>query len=206
MPVNRRPAQAAAARAPLATPRELEQDGGGLFDRFYLSFGGGLDFADDIGARTAAGNQVSIELDDGYFIAMALGRTFGESWRAELELSFRQADYGNAVSGGIRAPGLGEQGVTGLLVNGYYDLNLGLPLVPFVGAGAGVAFIGGDDIAIAGSTAEGREATEFAYQGLIGLTYDFAQRWHITLDGRYLGTGDDDVSSLAGGINLRVDL
>ena len=202
---GRRTAQAAAQRAPLATPPEIGPNGG-LFDRFYISFGGGLDFGDDLDSRTAGGTLVSTELDEGYFLAMALGRSFGESWRAELELSFRQADYGDTVSGGNRSPGRGEQTMTGLLVNGYFDLNLGVPLVPFIGAGGGVVFIDGDDVVVGGTVASGRDATEFAYQGIVGLTYDIGARWHVTLDGRYLGTGDDDVSSLSAGLNFRIDL
>lgn len=204
-PVSSRAAQAAAQREPLAAPPEVDRDSG-LFSRFYLSFGGGLDFPDDLSGRTAAGNAATTELDDGYFIAMAFGRTFGRNVRAELELSYRLSDYGDSVSGGARVGGNGEQTVTGLLVNGYYDLDLGLPLTPFIGAGAGVAFIGGDDVAIGNSTLPGRDSTEFAYQGIVGVSYAIGNRWHIVVDGRYMGTGDDDVSSLSGGINLRVDL
>lgn len=204
-PVSSRAAQAAAQRAPLATPPEVDRDSG-LFSRFYISFGGGLDFPDDLEGRSTTGNLVSTALDSGYFLAMAFGSTFGRNLRGEVELSYRLADYEQSVGGGARASGAGEQTVTGLLANGYYDVDLGLPLVPFVGIGGGVAFIEGDDIAIGGGSVAGRDATEFAYQGIVGVSYDIGNRWHIVLDGRYLGTGDDDVSALSGGLYVRVDL
>lgn len=204
-PVSSRSAQVAAQREPLATPLDVDRDSS-LFSSYYLSFGGGLDFGDDLSARTAAGSAATTEMDSGYFLAMAFGSTFGKNLRAEAELSYRLADYDKSTSGGSSVSGGGELSVTGLLVNGYYDIDLGLPLVPFVGAGAGVAFIQGDDFAIGGSTVSGRDATEFAYQGIVGVSYDIGSRWHIVIDGRYFGTGDDDVSSLSGGVNVRVDL
>jgi opacity protein-like surface antigen len=206
-PPYRRHTQASstAPREPMATPPGYEGSGG-LFERFYLSFGGGIDFPDDLGGRTSTGTQFNTELDEGYYLAMAFGRYVGKSWRGELELSYRSDDYGNTRAGAAMVSGNGQQTVTALMLNGFYDLRFGLPVVPFLGAGIGAAFIQGDDVGIGGGLAPGRDATEFAYQGIAGIGYDLGERWHVTLDGRYFGTGDDDVSSLSAGLNLRVDL
>ena len=199
-------AQAASSSAQYASYASDDEGSSGWFDRLYLSFGGGFDSADDIGGRTNNGTQFETELEAGYYLAMALGRSFGHNLRAELELSYRSEDYGTTRSGAASVSGSGLQTTTALMVNGFYDVRFGWPIVPFVGAGIGAAFIDGDDVAVGGSVAPGRDATEFAYQGIIGLSYDIGERWHVVLDGRYFGTGDDDVSSLGAGLNLRIDL
>ena len=61
-------------------------------------------------------------------------------------------------------------------------------------------------LTIGNLTVAKKDATEFAYQAIIGVTYEFSRDWSIGLDGRYLGTSDEDVSAAGVTLNLRYNL
>ena len=57
-------------------------------------------------------------------------------------------------------------------------------ITPYVGAGAGVAFV--DSNSSLGST-------QFAYQGIVGLGWNVDTNFRVNLDGRYYGTTNPSV-------------
>ena len=69
------------------------------------------------------------------------------------------------------------------MANVLYDFAPGATITPYVGAGAGVAFV--DPSISPGCT---MCSTQFAYQGIVGLGYNVAPGWRVDLDGRYYGT------------------
>ena len=84
-----------------------------------------------------------------------------------------------------------------VMANVLYDFNAGGVIVPYIGAGAGVAFINGS-INGGGSSS----STQFAYQGIIGVGYNIDPMFRINLEGRYYGTTTPNFSNttfLAGG-------
>jgi opacity protein-like surface antigen len=176
-----------------------------LFDRTYFSFTGGVDFASDLGGKTSTGASFTSETDPGYMLGLAFGRYYDDNVRAELELAFRQADYGTTTIGGVKRNG-GDISVTTFMVNGYYGFRWDPVFVPYIGAGLGMALLDGTDVTVGAQTAPGRDSTEFAYQGILGLSYRFQDGINIGVEGRYLGTSDDDVSSGTLGVNARFDL
>jgi OOP family OmpA-OmpF porin len=70
----------------------------------------------------------------------------------------------------------------GVLANLLYDFNAGGTFVPYIGAGAGVAFVHSAALGVA------TDSTLFAYQGIIGIGYNIDSMWRVNLDGRYYGT------------------
>src|ERR1700730_709171 len=62
--------------------------------------------------------------------------------------------------------------------NRMYAFRMGWSIIPYVGAGAGIAFVNAS--ALGGSTS----STQFAYQGIICVCYDIDQNWRINIDGR----------------------
>jgi OOP family OmpA-OmpF porin len=66
--------------------------------------------------------------------------------------------------------------------NLYYDFFAGSTFVPYIGAGAGAAFL---TVGAHGST---ETSTQFAYQGILGVGYNLDQTFRINLEGRYYGT------------------
>jgi OOP family OmpA-OmpF porin len=69
-----------------------------------------------------------------------------------------------------------------LMGNLLYDFFPGATITPYVGAGAGVAFV---DSSIQGCSLC---STQFAYQGILGLGYNATPALRIGLEGRYYGT------------------
>ncbi|CAN5697935.1 OmpA family protein [soil metagenome] len=101
--------------------------------------------------------------------------------RIELEGVYRNNQHsvgfpGRAVSNQI--------GQLGILANLLYDFSPASTITPYIGAGAGVAFVDGDS---------SLGSTQFAYQGIIGLGWNVDTNFRVNLDGRYYGTSNPSV-------------
>jgi opacity protein-like surface antigen len=84
--------------------------------------------------------------------------------------------------GTLRVNGHLDVQQTSVMANVYYDFLADQPLTPYVGAGAGIAFINRS-----GGLAR-TDDTEFAYQAIVGVGYKVTPNVRINLDGRYYGT------------------
>ena len=71
------------------------------------------------------------------------------------------------------------------MANFLYDFNATGAFVPYIGAGAGVGFVDRTDQL--GSTV-------FAYQGILGVGYNFSPNLRFNLEGRYFGTTNPTVA------------
>ncbi len=101
--------------------------------------------------------------------------------RVELEGVYRF----NQNNTGFPGQALSNQvGQLGILANLLYDFAPASTITPYIGAGAGVAFV--DSTSSLGST-------QFAYQGIIGLGWNVDTNFRINLDGRYYGTSNPSV-------------
>ena len=72
-----------------------------------------------------------------------------------------------------------------VMANVLYDFMPASAITPYVGAGAGVAFV--DSNAALGST-------QFAYQAMLGLAANVSNTMRIFLEGRYVGTTNPSVN------------
>jgi OOP family OmpA-OmpF porin len=99
--------------------------------------------------------------------------------RFEVEGVYRY----NSMTGNVAGLSYGQtKDDIGVLANLLYDFNAGGTFVPYIGAGAGVAFVHSAALGIA------TDSTVFAYQGIIGVGYNIDSAWRVNLDGRYYGT------------------
>jgi OOP family OmpA-OmpF porin len=119
----------------------------------------------------------------GFQTGWALGGMVGYDFvgpRVEVEGIYR------ANSGSLSLQGGGSAGVdfnqTSVMANLLYDFNAGGTIVPYIGAGAGVAFIN------AGLLNSSSQSTQFAYQAILGVGYNIDPMFRINLEGRYYGT------------------
>ena len=71
------------------------------------------------------------------------------------------------------------------MANLLYDFMPASMITPYIGAGAGVAFV--DSNSSLGSTV-------FAYQGIVGLGWNVDTNFRVNLDGRYYGTSNPTVN------------
>ena len=138
-----------------------------------------------IGAQGGANwllNNQSYVMDTGWTIGGKVGYDFVGP-RVELEGMYH-SNTGSAV---VAFP-TGYATVTGridqisVMGNLLYDFFPGAMITPYIGAGAGVAFV---DANIQGCK---MCLTMFAYQGILGLGYNATPALRIGLEGRYYGT------------------
>jgi len=157
----------AAANAQMFTP-------GPANPGFYIGAEGGLNWL------LQSNNN---NFNTGYAVGGKVGYDFVGP-RVELEGIYR-----NNTGNGITPFGNGLANVSGqinqvsVLANLLYDFAPGATITPYVGAGAGIAFI--DPSLSAGCT---MCSTQFAYQGILGLAWNIDQSFRVSLDGRYYGT------------------
>ncbi len=172
---------------------------------FYISAGMGVNLPNDLDGTTAAGATYTIEFDPGFVAQGAIGVYLGENFRIESEAAYRIADYDQATSGGGSSTANGDLKLATGIINLYYELDLGL-FSPFLGVGAGVAQVDRTAVNSPSLTLVERDATEFAYQAIVGITYEISRDFGISLDGRYLGTSDEDISATMVNLNVRYNL
>jgi OmpA-OmpF porin, OOP family len=101
--------------------------------------------------------------------------------RIEVEGVYRE-NTGNLSLGGIAGNAGANFNQVAIMGNIFYDFLAGSRFVPYIGAGAGVAFLN------AGALGSTVQSTQFAYQGIIGAGYNLDQTFRINLEGRYYGT------------------
>ena len=142
---------------------------------FYLGAEGGLNWLL---------NNNSYQTNTGWAAGGKIGYDFVGP-RIELESIYRQ-NNGSGVVGYPNGTFAFQQGTinqVSVMANALYDFFPGATLTPYVGAGAGLAFV--DPSLSPGCT---MCSTQFAYQGIVGVGYNMAPGWRLDLDGRYYGT------------------
>ena len=154
-------------------------------DGFYAAGRGGWN-----GVQTDNLNdsgQGDAEYANGYIIGGALGYAWANGFRAEAEVMHRANDVDKVGFPGARQPATGEVTSWSGMGNLYYDFKFaGFPLIPYVGAGAGVVRVRMDDVRVNGAPLSNDNDTSAAVQGIVGIAYPFTPRAQITLDYRYM--------------------
>jgi len=146
---------------------------------FYIGAEGGLNWLLN---TTILGQGVTPQT--GFAVGGVIGYDFVGP-RVELEGVYRQNQvnintFNNFNGGTIR----NQVGQLGILANLLYDFNAGGVITPYIGAGAGIAFVDGDS---------SLSSTQFAYQGILGLGWNVDTNFRVNLDGRYYGTSNPSV-------------
>jgi OOP family OmpA-OmpF porin len=160
-------AAAAALVLPVAAQAQSPQPG------FYIGAEGGLNWLL---------NNQSYIMDTGWAAGGKLGYDFVGP-RVELEGVY----HSNTGTGNVLFPG-GVANVRGridqvsVMANLLYDFMPASTFTPYIGAGAGIAFV---DTTIQGCN---MCSTQFAYQGILGVAWNITDAFRLSVDGRYYGT------------------
>ena len=101
--------------------------------------------------------------------------------RVELEGVYRENTGTLTVNGFSGSAALTVSQIS-LMGNVYYDFMAGQTIVPYVGIGAGVAFLN------ASALNSSSPSTAFAYQAIVGVGYNIDSQLRLNLDARYYGT------------------
>jgi len=164
---------AALALLPFAASAQSMFSPGTSYPGVYIGGEGGLNWLLNNGGNT-------------YNTGFAVGGKVGYDFvgpRIELEGLYRNNQGSGFVPFGTgTAFTTGQINQTAVLANVLYDFFPGATITPFVGAGAGIAFV---DPSLAGGCT--MCSTQFAYQGIVGVGYNVSPDWRVDLSGRYYG-------------------
>jgi outer membrane protein OmpA-like peptidoglycan-associated protein len=144
---------------------------------FYIGAEGGLNWL-----LNTTINNTSVTPQTGFAAGGVVGYDFVGP-RVELEGMYR-----NNQTGGANLPGAAinnQVGQVSVMANLLYDFAPSSTITPYVGAGAGIAFI---------DSTSSLSSTQFAYQGIVGLGWNVDTNFRVNLDGRYYGTSNPSVN------------
>lgn len=156
----------------------------------------------------------SADYDNGIGVYSALGYDWGNNWRTELELSYRNNEIDSIAADGAGFSGWpsgtisGESKSLALMLNVLRDFEVGGNLKPYIGGGIGVADVNHD---IAGSNPAGVPFAPmsitygphkrlFAYQGIAGVAYELTEGLALDLSYRFFGTEKKSVDGTFNGL------
>jgi outer membrane protein OmpA-like peptidoglycan-associated protein len=174
-----------AAAAAAAVPVAAQAGDAG----WYVGAGGGVNWLED---SDVAGT--SVEFDLGWLGLIRGGYDYGNGWRTELELGYRdnEVDSIDGVSGGS-----GDVTQWDAMINVLYEFETGTMFRPYLGVGLGGADVT-MDVAFPGGTLDEGDVV-FAYQAIAGLGYNITPEIQLFAEGRFLGTDEPDFDSPATG-------
>ncbi|MFO1083169.1 MAG: OmpA family protein [Reyranellaceae bacterium] len=187
-------AAAVAAALPAAGQAQQLQ-----YPGFYISAEGGVNWMFNTTVNfPTAGGLLNVYPQTGWLVGGSIGYDFVGP-RVELEGVYR------SNNGTLQVAPVGFQNLTAgfnnqqtaIMANAFYDFMAGGPIVPYIGAGLGIAFVNAS--ALGGNTS----STNFAYQGMVGVGYNINPELRINLEGRYYGTTSPTVNNPAvGGVTF----
>lgn len=152
----------------------------------YVSGNIGIAWFDDATIEPAydSGDYVDVEFGSGITLLGALGCDYGD-YRIEGELGYQSGDISSMTGGApnsLKEDLAGDLTIISLLVNGYYDIDLG-GVELYGTTGVGVARVSFEDVDDQLRPLYTEHATTLAYQIGAGLTLPVAD--DVTIDARY---------------------
>jgi OmpA-OmpF porin, OOP family len=153
----------------------------------YVSLEGGTSLAEPIGFQGYNFNTVGkVQLNSSYAAVGAVGYGFGNGFRVQLDGNF----YRNTVSklkyniyGDV--PATGGLSTYGPMVNALYDMNIGLPVFPYLGAGVGYQWQRFQSHTWSAGDGIGGTKGSFAYDIIAGLSYPLPMVPGLSVTGEY---------------------
>ena len=154
----------------------------------YVSLSGGTSIANPIGFENRnAGTSGKINFRNSYAGDTAVGYGFGDGFRVELNGEFFRNTAHKLDYNGTGAQTLANGGMNtyGPMVNALYDIDVGLPIFPYVGAGVGyqwqkmVTPIKSEFDGVGGTRGS------FAYNIIAGVAYPLPMVPGLSLTGEY---------------------
>ena len=148
----------------------------------------------------------TVDYDKGYSFSLMLGYALGNGLRLEAEGGYINNGFQEI---NVRTPGVfvtqlepgenklgGDLSALALMMNAYYDINLGGNLVPYVGGGLGAADLSNEMKSTAGDLLVDGADCIFIYQIGAGLGYKISGYSSgpdvtVSLDYRYLASFED---------------
>ena len=141
----------------------------------YVRLGIGTSILTPTNFSTPNGANGKVLFRPSFAAASGTGYGFGNGFRVEIGFNMyrdtvHEADL-NSPGGEIHSRAYGAARTYGPMVNGYYDMDVGWPVFPYVGAGVGYQWVKlNRDINTSGISVGGTRGS-FAYDVIAGLSY-----------------------------------
>ncbi len=195
MTIRTRLLGAAAATALILPFAAFAQEG------FYLGAGLGVNIPGNAQYKDGT-NTNTVDSNVGFAGVLSGGYQFESNWRVQGEFAARLNSVDDISGTGSAAPRDGNVNVFSLMADAIYGIPTGTKFTPYVGAGAGVAWVKARDLdTILGSTIDDTD-TVFAYQGMAGIEYDITPYLKAGLDYRYFRTANTEMET-ATAVNVK---
>ena len=161
---------------------------------WYMSLEAGANWLQDGDLQTngSPGTAEEFQFNEGYIVSGAIGYDFGQNWRVEFEVAYRDNDVdavcyqtGDCFTTSAQVWELSQ------MVNVLYDIPLGGNWEASVGAG-----IGGNLVALKNWTSLEMDDYVLAGQLLAEVGYRFSDRWQAYAGYRYMMVDDPNMHDL----------
>jgi len=165
---------------------------------WYMSLGAGANWIENGDARVYVNDTEiwtgSVKYDRGYIVTGALGYDFGEHWRTEFEVAYRDNDVKSigALPRGFEDLSLPQVWELSQMVNVMYDVPVGGNWEVSVGAG-----VGGNLVAIKGLDVGEVDDYVVAGQLIAETSYRFSDRWQAYAGYHYTFQDDPNAALLS---------
>jgi outer membrane protein OmpA-like peptidoglycan-associated protein len=157
---------------------------------FYIGAGAGAVWY--LSSTTSIGGSFSSTT--GFLADIVAGYDFVGP-RVEIEVGFGFIPFTANLAGTAAASNFsGNAHQLHVMGKALYDFFPASTITPYIGAGAGIAFV--DSNSFLGNTV-------FAYEGILGVGYNIDSQWRVALEGRYVGTTTANV--VINGVNVGVN-
>ncbi|PWR21389.1 OmpA family protein [Zavarzinia aquatilis] len=161
----------------------------------YISAFGGYVMQPDLSAdSTGAGFDGDLSTDNGWAAGGAMGYDFGRP-RVEAEVTYRRNDADQFDPGNVDLNG--DYSSLALMLNVLYDFENSSRFTPYIGVGAGAAWVYANEIVGGGVTVDDDDV-QFAYQGIAGVKVAITTGLSLFVDYRYFATLDPSFKDTAG--------
>jgi len=144
---------------------------------------------DTVLSSPSLGSQV-IDFDVKYMFGGFVGYDFGNHFRVEAEIAYRENDIRTGGGGDPQA------GTSAFMFNGYYDLPITKPINLYFGGGLGVATAQLETISL-GQVIDANENV-FAYQLETGIGWNYNPKVNFSLGYRFFDASDPEFVLPAG--------
>ena len=182
---------------------------------FYVGAGAGINFMQEtdvslsgsgVAALPSASRSGTLDTNLGFAGVVSLGWGYGNGIRAEAEFSFRQNSV-DTISG-FANPNAGSASGDirsyGFMLNALYDFDIGLPIFPYLGLGAGI--VHHDYVTVrqrqttgpANSVSIPGSDWVFGYQAIVGAAMplnEVTPGLSLTAEYRFMGTLSPEVEA-----------
>jgi outer membrane protein OmpA-like peptidoglycan-associated protein len=163
---------------------------------WYMSLGAGANWIEDgkyqwyhSGSATDHGTY---SYDDGYVVTGAVGFDFGEHWRTEFEVAYRDNNIDSYACGGeCGGKTSAEVWELSQMVNVLYDIPLGGQWEASVGAG-----VGGNLVVLKNLDSLDMDDYVLAGQLIAQAAYRLSDRWQLFADYHYMFMDDPKMNDL----------